>query len=46
MGIFFLAVVGGRVIAAFTTKDRNSRQAVTGIAALVIFVVLFFGSRR
>ena len=43
---FFVAVVCGRLIAVRTTRDRNARQVVTGLAALGLFLVLFFVGRR
>jgi len=44
--ICFISVVAGRVFAAFAAKDSDTQQAVTLLAAAVIFAVLFFGSRR
>ena len=44
--IFFVAVLGGRVLAALATKDRNARQTATGLFAVAIFLVLFFLFRR
>ena len=44
--IFFVAVVGGRIIAAMTTKTKDAQQAVTGLAAVAIFLVLFFGFKK
>ena len=44
--IFVVSVIGGRLIAAMMAKTRESQQAVTGLAAVAIFLVLFFGFRK
>jgi hypothetical protein len=44
--IFFVAVLGGRVLAALAFKERLAQHAATGIFAVVIFLVLFFLFRR
>jgi hypothetical protein len=35
--IFVVAVLGGRVLAALTVRDRNAQQAATVIFAVAIF---------
>jgi hypothetical protein len=44
--IFFVAVFGGRILAALAVKDRNAQQAATGLFAVAIFLLLFFLFRR
>ena len=42
MFIFFVSVVGGRLLASVAAKDKDSKNAITVIAALGIFLFLFF----
>ena len=44
--IFFIAIVGGHFLAAITVKDKTSRQAVTALLAIAIFLILFFSLRH
>ena len=44
--IFFIAIVGGHLLAAITVKDKTSRQAVTALLAIAIFLILFFSLRH
>ena len=43
---FFIAIVGGRLVGLSVSKNSASRQAISTIAALVIFLFLFFLSRK
>jgi hypothetical protein len=46
MVIFVLSIVGGLIIASMTAKTKDAKQAVTGLAAVVIFLSLFFWFRK
>lgn len=42
--MFGASIIGGMIVAALTTRDGSGRQAVTGLVALVIFLIIFLST--